>query len=124
MDSLKVSLGSVGSGALLFMDLLPYVLGIIIGIMNIIYLYYKIKKNKGIIMDIKTMLVKLAEEQAEIVQEQAIGHIASDDFSDRMAEMLNDKINIPFVKEEKEGKMFKELVEVIQDLVIGLMKGK
>jgi len=75
-------------------------------------------------MDIKTMLIKLAEEQAEIVQEQAIGHIASDDFSDKMAEMLNDKINIPFVKEEKEGKMFKELVEVIQDLVIGLMKGK
>ena len=46
MDSLKVSVGSVDSGALLFMDLLPYVLGIIIGIMNIIYLYYKIKKTK------------------------------------------------------------------------------
>ena len=47
MDSIKVSVGSVGSGALLFMDLLPYTLGIAIGILNIVYLYYKIKKIKG-----------------------------------------------------------------------------
>jgi hypothetical protein len=47
MDSVKVSVGSVGSGALLFMDLLPYTLGIAIGILNIVYLYYKIKKIKG-----------------------------------------------------------------------------
>jgi len=47
MDSLKVSMGSIGSGALLFMDVLPYILGIAIGIMNIVYLYHKIKKIKG-----------------------------------------------------------------------------
>tara|TARA_E500000318_G_C3568488_1_gene216753 strand:+ start:734 stop:880 length:147 start_codon:yes stop_codon:yes gene_type:complete len=47
MDSVKVSMGSVGSGAVLFMDLLPYTLGIAIGVLNIVYLYYKIKKIKG-----------------------------------------------------------------------------
>jgi len=75
-------------------------------------------------MDIKSMLVKLAEEQADKMQNEAVGHIASDAFSDKLAQLLNDKINIPFVKEEKEGKMFKELVEVIQSITIGLIKGK
>ena len=46
MDSLKVSVGSMGSGAMLFMDLLQYTLGIAIGVLNIVYLYYKIKKIK------------------------------------------------------------------------------
>jgi len=32
--------------AIVFMDLLPYILGIVIAVMNIIYLYYKIKKTK------------------------------------------------------------------------------
>ena len=46
MDSLKVSTGSFGSMAIVFMDLLPHALGLIIAVMNIIYLYYKIKKTK------------------------------------------------------------------------------
>jgi|TARA_R100000773_G_C4219886_1_gene118513 hypothetical protein len=46
MDSLKVSTGSFGSMAIVFMDLLPYFLGITIAVMNIIYLYYKIIKIK------------------------------------------------------------------------------
>ena len=37
---------SFGSMAIVFMDLLPYTLGIIIAVMNIVYLYYKIKKTK------------------------------------------------------------------------------
>ena len=46
MDSLKVSTGSFGSMAIVFMDLLPYFLGLTIAVMNIIYLYYKIKNEK------------------------------------------------------------------------------
>lgn len=46
VDSLKVSGGSFGSMAIVFMDLLPYILGIVIAVMNIVYLYYKIKKTK------------------------------------------------------------------------------
>jgi|TARA_R100001530_G_scaffold24163_1_gene19658 hypothetical protein len=48
MDSLKVSGTSfVGMGAV-FTDFLPYVLGLTIAIMNIIYLYLKIKRIKRI----------------------------------------------------------------------------
>jgi len=46
MDSLKVSGTSFASQAIVFMDMLPYFLGIAITVMNVIYLYYKIKKVK------------------------------------------------------------------------------
>ena len=46
MDSLKVTGASFTSQAIVFMDMLPYFLGILIAIMNIVYLYYKIKKSK------------------------------------------------------------------------------
>jgi hypothetical protein len=48
MDSLKVSGASfVGMGAV-FTDVLPYILGVTIAVMNIIYLYLKIKRIKRI----------------------------------------------------------------------------
>jgi len=48
MDSLKVSATSfLGMGAV-FTDFLPWVLGITIAIMNIVYLYLKIKRIKRI----------------------------------------------------------------------------
>ena len=46
MDSLKVTGASFTSQAIVFMDMLPYFLGIAIAVMNIIYLYYKIKNEK------------------------------------------------------------------------------
>ena len=50
-------------------------------------------------MDIKSMLIKLAEQQADKMKEEAMGHISSDEFSDMLATKMNEKINIPFVKE-------------------------
>ena len=47
MDSLKVTSASLGSMGVLFTDLLPWVLGITVGVLQIIYLYYKIKKAKN-----------------------------------------------------------------------------
>lgn len=47
MDSLKVSGASFTSMGIIFMDLLPYFLGLTIAIMNIIYLYYKIQKIRN-----------------------------------------------------------------------------
>ena len=61
----------------------------------------------GFYMDIKAMLVKLAEEQA-----------------DKMAQLMNDKINIPFVAEEKEQVFFEEMMDVVTDLLEGIFKGK
>ena len=75
-------------------------------------------------MNIKSMLVKLAEEQAEKMKAEAMGHLASDEFSDMLATKMNEKINIPFVKEEKEQKFFEEMMDVVTDLLEGVFKGK
>jgi hypothetical protein len=75
-------------------------------------------------MDIKSMLIKLAEEQAEKMQEEAMSHLSSDDFSDMLATKMNEKINIPFVKEEKEQKFFEEMMDIVTDLLAGIFKGK
>ena len=47
MDSLKVTGFSFASMGVLFMDVLPWVLGITVGILQIIYLWYKIKKIRS-----------------------------------------------------------------------------
>jgi len=75
-------------------------------------------------MDIKSMLVKLAEQQAEKMQEEAMKHMESDDFSDMLATKMNEKINIPFVREEKEQKFFEEMMDVVTDLLAGVFKKK
>jgi len=70
------------------------------------------------------MLVKLAEEQADKMKDEAMGHLASDEFSDMLATKMNDKINIPFVAEEKEQVFFEEMMDVVTDLLEGIFKGK
>ena len=44
MDSLKVTVISLKGMSINFMDIVPWLLGVAIGLLNIIYLYYKIKK--------------------------------------------------------------------------------
>ena len=75
-------------------------------------------------MDIKSMLIKLAEEQAEKMQEEAIKHLASDEMSDMIATKINEKIDIPFVSEDKEQIFFEKMVDVITDVLEGVFKGK
>ena len=45
MDSLRVTGASLGSMGVLFMDVLPWLLGITVGILQIIYLIKKIRSN-------------------------------------------------------------------------------
>ncbi len=75
-------------------------------------------------MDIKSMLVKLAEEQADKMKEEAINHLASDEMSENIATAINKKIDIPFVSEEKEQIFFEKMVDVVTDVIEGLFKGK
>ena len=70
------------------------------------------------------MLIKLAEEQADKMKKEAMGHLASDEFSDMLATKLNDKINIPFVKEEKEQVFFEEIMDVVTDMLSGVFGEK
>ena len=73
-------------------------------------------------MDIKTLLIKLAEEQAEKMQEEAVKHLSSDEMSDKIASAINKRIDIPFVSEEKEQIFFEKVVDLITDIVEGIVK--
>ena len=75
-------------------------------------------------MDIKSMLVKLAEEQADKMKEEAMNHLSSDEMSESIATAINKKIDIPFVSEEKEQIFFEKMVDVVTDVLEGLFKGK
>ena len=66
----------------------------------------------------------MAQVQADKMQDAAMEHLASDDFSDMLDTKMNEKINIPFVKEEKEQIFFEEMMDVVTDLLEGVFKGK
>ena len=75
-------------------------------------------------MDIKSMLLKLAEEQADKMKDEAMGHLRSDEFSDMLATKINDKIDIPFVSEEKEQIFFERVMDIVTDMMEGVFGGK
>jgi len=75
-------------------------------------------------MDIKSMLLKLAEEQAEKMQEEAMNHLGSDEMAEQIATAINKCIDIPFVSEDKEQIFFEKVVDVITDVLEGVFKGK
>ncbi len=75
-------------------------------------------------MDIKSMLIKLAEEQAEKMQEEAVKHLGSDEMTEKIASAINKRIDIPFVSEEKEQIFFEKVVDVVTDILEGVFNGK
>jgi len=75
-------------------------------------------------MDIKSMLVELAEAQADKMRDQVGDYLASEEMAKEIATKINDKIDIPFVSEEKEQIFFEKVVDVVTDLLAGLFKGK
>ena len=75
-------------------------------------------------MDFKKMLMDVAQAQADKMQDEAMGFLASDEFSDQIATKINEKIDIPFVSEEKEQVFFERVVDIVTDLMEGVFKGK
>jgi replication fork clamp-binding protein CrfC len=80
--------------------------------------------NRSIVMDIKSMLVELAESQADKMRDQVAEYLASEEMAKEIATKINDKIDIPFVSEAKEQIFFEKVVDVVTDLLAGLFKGK
>jgi hypothetical protein len=75
-------------------------------------------------MDFKKMLMEMAEVQADKMKEEAMGFLASDEFSNKLATKINEKIDIPFVSEEKEQIFFERVVDLVTDVLEGIFKGK
>ena len=75
-------------------------------------------------MDFKKILMEMAEVQADKMKEEAMGFLASDEFSNKLATKINEKIDIPFVSEEKEQIFFERVVDLVTDVLEGIFKGK
>ena len=75
-------------------------------------------------MDIKKMLVELAESQADKVKDDMMSQLNSKEMEKKIASAINAKIDIPFVSEDKEQIFFEKIVDVVTDLLHGLFEGK
>jgi len=75
-------------------------------------------------MDFKKMLMDMAQAQADKMQDEAMGFLAADEFANQIATKINEKIDIPFVSEEKEQVFFERVVDIVTDLMEGVFKGK
>ena len=75
-------------------------------------------------MDIKKMLVNLAESQADKVKDDMMSQLNSKEMEEKIASAINAKIDIPVVSEDKEQIFFEKIVDVVTDLLHGLFEGK
>jgi len=75
-------------------------------------------------MDLKKMLLAAAEAQSDMIKDEMLTHLASDEMAEKIASAINAKIDIPFVSEDKEQIFFEKIVDVVTDLLEGLMRGK
>ena len=75
-------------------------------------------------MDLKKMLLSAAEAQSDMIKDEMLSHLASDEMAEKIASAINAKIDIPFVSEDKEQIFFEKVVDVVTDLLEGLMRGK
>ena len=75
-------------------------------------------------MGLKEMLIAAAESQADAIRGQMMDQLGSDEMAEAIASKINEKIDIPFVSEEKEQIFFEKCVDVVTDLIEGLLKGK
>jgi|TARA_R100001530_G_scaffold130952_1_gene102263 hypothetical protein len=75
-------------------------------------------------MDLKKMLLAAAEAQSDMIKDEMLTHLASDEMAEKIASAINAKIDIPFVSEDKEQIFFEKVVDVVTDLLEGLMRGK
>ena len=70
------------------------------------------------------MLVELAEAQADKVKDDMMSQLNSKEMEKKIASAINEKIDIPFVSEDKVQVFFEKVVDVVTDLLHGLFEGK
>jgi len=75
-------------------------------------------------MNLKSMLIAAAEAQADKVKDDMMSQINSKEMEKKIASAINEKIDIPFVSEDKEQIFFEKVVDVVTDLLHGLFEGK
>ena len=66
---------------------------------------------------------ELAEQQADGIREAFLAYLKSDEFEIMIAEGMDKAINIPFVKDEKEAPIFRDVADLIQNLLAMIISG-
>ena len=66
---------------------------------------------------------ELAEQQADGLKEAFLTYVKSDEFEIIIAEGMDKAINIPFVKDEKEAPIFRDVADLIQNLLAMIISG-
>ena len=90
---------------------------------NLFRLQNKHNKESKISKAILAGIIDKAKDH--IVNEYADGmveHIQSDGFKEVLASKINKKIDIPFVSEEKEQIFFEKCVDLVTDVIEGIVK--
>ena len=64
-------------------------------------------------MDLKQMLMEAAEVQAEAIKDRMVDELGSEAMAKIIASKINEKIDIPFVSEEKEQIFFEKCVDIV-----------
>ena len=74
----------------------------------------------------KLILAKIIDRaKDEIVEKYAdnmVDHVQSDEFKEKLASKINKKIDIPFVSEEKEQVFFEKCIDLVTDVIEGIVK--
>jgi hypothetical protein len=94
---------------------------------NNVYYLFRIQNNKHKEIKMsKVMLMGLIDKaKDEIVNKYADGmieHLQSDEYKEKIATKINKKIDIPFVSEAKEQLFFERIVDLVTDIVEGIIK--
>ena len=69
-----------------------------------------------------SIIYKAKDQIVEKYADDMVDHIQSDDFKEQLASKINKKIDIPFVSEEKEQIFFEKCVDLVTDIIEGLVK--
>ena len=69
-----------------------------------------------------SIIDKAKDQIVEKYADDMVDHIQSNDFKEQLASKINKKIDIPFVSEEKEQIFFEKCVDLVTDVIEGLVK--
>ena len=74
----------------------------------------------------KLILAKIIDKAKDEIEEKyadnMVEHVQSNDFKEKLASKINKKIDIPFVSEEKEQVFFEKCVDLVTDVIEGIVK--
>jgi len=75
-------------------------------------------------VNLKDLLMSAAEAQADKVKDDMMSVLNSKEMEEKIATAINEKINLPFIPEDKEQELFEKMVDAITDILVGLFDNK